>query len=118
MGVDCTGHEGAGEVVALGSDVKGWKIGERVGITPVSNTCEKCEYCLMGKETLCTDMGYVACHYNGCYAQYLVIPAQWAIKLPDNVPMEQLAPFSESNGVGRADTSVLGWHRLHCRQGC
>jgi D-arabinose 1-dehydrogenase-like Zn-dependent alcohol dehydrogenase len=49
-GVDCTGHEGAGVVAKIGPGVTGWKVGDRVGITPVASTCEKCEYCTGGRE--------------------------------------------------------------------
>jgi propanol-preferring alcohol dehydrogenase len=50
-------------------------------------------------ETLCLAETYTAVHVNGCYAQYPVVKAQWAIKLPDNVPFEQLAPFMCSGGT-------------------
>lgn len=99
-GIDCSGHEGAGTVAAVGKGVTGWKVGDRAGITPVSKSCEKCEFCKSGHETLCTGgLEYVAVHTNGSYTQYPTIPAQWAIKLPDDVPFEQLAPFMCSGGT-------------------
>jgi D-arabinose 1-dehydrogenase-like Zn-dependent alcohol dehydrogenase len=49
-GVDCTGHEGAGVVAAVGPNAGSWKVGDRVGITPVAHTCEKCDICLSGRE--------------------------------------------------------------------
>jgi len=98
-GVDCTGHEGAGFIVALGPGVGNeWAIGQRVGISPVAKTCGECECCEAGRETLCLNTWYTACHVNGTYTQYCAIPAQWIIRLPEGPPLEQLAPFSEFFG--------------------
>jgi propanol-preferring alcohol dehydrogenase len=48
------GHEGAGVVVKIGSDVKTWKVGDRGGVKPMWDTCMNCEWCWDGKhETYC-----------------------------------------------------------------
>jgi alcohol dehydrogenase, propanol-preferring len=48
------GHEGAGVVVKIGSDVKTWKVGDRAGVKPMWDTCMNCEWCWDGKhETYC-----------------------------------------------------------------
>lgn len=49
-GVDCTGHEGAGVVAAVGPGVTTFRVGDRVGITPVAKTCETCDTCTSGRE--------------------------------------------------------------------
>jgi propanol-preferring alcohol dehydrogenase len=53
FGVRSPGHEGAGVVVKVGSDVKNWKVGERAGLKPVWNTCGDCRLCWTGKEAHC-----------------------------------------------------------------
>lgn len=42
MGCNTSGHEGAGEVVAIGEDVEGWKIGDKGGVKPLWDTCHQC----------------------------------------------------------------------------
>lgn len=49
FGVRCAGHEGAGVVVKIGSKVTGWKLGDRVGIKPLSDVCHNCEECWNGR---------------------------------------------------------------------
>src|SRR2546423_5101057 len=46
------GGEAAGQIISMGSDVRGWKIGDRVAVQ--SNLfCGKCEFCQRGKESMC-----------------------------------------------------------------
>ncbi|BEJ10622.1 hypothetical protein CspHIS471_0100440 [Cutaneotrichosporon sp. HIS471] len=109
-GVDCTGHEGAGVVAKLGPgvDPAKWKVGERVGITPVHWTCGECEFCNNGHETICLKKQYFANAVNGTYTQYPIIHESWAIKLPDNVSDEQAAPFMCSGGTAYTATKASG----------
>lgn len=107
-GVDCTGHEGAGVVAKVGPGVEGWKVGDKVGITPVAWTCGECEFCERGHETICAKKEYVASACNGTYTQYPTIKAKWAIHLPDNVAWEQLAPFMCSGGTAYTAVKETG----------
>jgi propanol-preferring alcohol dehydrogenase len=52
FGVRCAGHEGAGVVVKLGSNVDPnvWKLGDRVGIKPLYDVCHNCEECWNGRK--------------------------------------------------------------------
>lgn len=52
-GVYSPGHEGAGVVVAIGSNVKNWKKGDRAGIAPTWDTCMSCDLCSTDMECYC-----------------------------------------------------------------
>lgn len=52
-GIRCAGHEGAGVVVKLGSNVTDWKIGDRGGLKPLWDVCHNCEHCWNGRENYC-----------------------------------------------------------------
>src|SRR4030088_3011056 len=65
------GHELAGDIVAMGGEVKGWEIGQRV-VAANSDPCVKCYYCLQDQENLCEDLLF----NNGAYAEYIRIPAR------------------------------------------
>src|SRR5260370_12996325 len=84
------GHELAGDIVAMGGDVKGWEIGQRV-VAANSAPCGKCYYCLPDQENLCEDLLF----NNGAYAEYIRIPARIAEKnmyeIPDHVSYQDAA---------------------------
>jgi len=65
------GHELAGDIVAVGSDVKGFRVGQRV-VAANSAPCLDCYYCKRGLENLCEDLLF----NNGAYAEYIRIPAR------------------------------------------
>ena len=65
------GHELAGDVVAVGEDVKGFRVGQRV-VAANSAPCVECFYCKRGLENLCEDLLF----NNGAYAEYIRIPAR------------------------------------------
>ena len=48
-----TGHEGVGIVRAIGSEVKGLKIGDRVAIAWIRDSCKTCSNCHKGRENIC-----------------------------------------------------------------
>lgn len=65
------GHELAGDVVAVGSDVTNCRVGQRV-VAANSAPCGECFYCLRGSENLCEDLLF----NNGAYAEYIRIPSR------------------------------------------
>jgi threonine 3-dehydrogenase len=78
------GHEFAGEVAAVGSAVPGFAVGDRVsGEGHV--TCGHCRNCRAGKRHLCRNTVGVGVNRQGCFAEYLSIPAFNAFKLPGEI---------------------------------
>lgn len=78
------GHEYAGEIVAVGQEVQGYKIGDRVS-GEGHLTCGHCRNCRAGRRHLCRNTVGVGVNRPGCFAEYLSLPAVNAFKLPDNI---------------------------------
>lgn len=73
FGVRCAGHEGAGVVVKVGSNVKNWKVGDRGGVKPLWDVCGSCELCWDGKENYCPKGVYTGLAAQGeCRSRGLI----------------------------------------------
>src|SRR5687767_14390948 len=81
------GHEYCGEIVALGGEVRGLAIGDRVS-GEGHITCGHCRNCRAGRRHLCRNTVGVGVNRPGCFAEFLVIPAFNAFKLPDVIDDE------------------------------
>jgi len=86
------GHEYAGEVVNIGQEVKGFAIGDRVS-GEGHITCGYCRNCRGGKTHLCRNTIGVGVDRQGSFAEYLVIPAYNAFKLPAEISDDLAAIF-------------------------
>lgn len=78
------GHEYAGEIVEVGKEVRGYKVGDRVS-GEGHITCGYCRNCRAGRTHLCRNTFGVGVNREGCFAEYLVIPAFNAFKIPSNI---------------------------------
>lgn len=87
------GHEVAGHVAALGPDVRGFKVGDAVGMPWMYSSCGTCEFCLAGMETICKSGEATGYTKNGGYAEFMVAPAAFASHLPANCDHIALAPI-------------------------
>jgi len=86
------GHEYVGEVVDMGQEVRGFEIGDRVS-GEGHITCGHCRNCRAGRRHLCRNTFGVGVDRQGAFAEYLVIPAFNAFKIPDNIGDELAAIF-------------------------
>ena len=84
------GHEFYGEIVEVGSEVRGLKPGQRVS-GEGHLTCDRCRNCRAGHRHLCRNTQGVGVNRPGCFAQYLSIPATNVMVLPDNITASQAA---------------------------
>ncbi|KAK3309486.1 chaperonin 10-like protein [Chaetomium strumarium] len=83
------GHESAGTVVEVGSQVKTLRKGDRIALEP-GYPCRRCGACLSGKYNLCPDMQFAATPpYDGTLTGFWVAPADFCYKLPDNVSLQE-----------------------------
>ena len=77
------GHEGWGYIDAVGEGVLR-EIGERVVVDP-NAPCGKCIYCERGQATVCPNKRTIGLNAPGCFAEYVLIPADFAHALPETV---------------------------------
>ena len=81
------GHEYAGEIVAIGSEVRGLGVGDRVS-GEGQITCGHCRNCRAGRRNLCRNTLGVGVNRAGCFAEYMSLPASNVFKLPDAITDE------------------------------
>ncbi|MBG22263.1 MAG: L-threonine 3-dehydrogenase [Idiomarinaceae bacterium] len=86
------GHEYVGEVAAMGDGVRGFELGDRVS-GEGHITCGHCRNCRAGRRHLCRNTVGVGVNRPGAFAEYLVIPAENAFKLPDDISDDLAAIF-------------------------
>jgi len=110
------GHEFAGEVVAVGSDVaqrygkENITIGSRIAVEP-NLYCGHCDSCRTGHENLCLNYAALGVTTNGAVAQYVTVPVAKAYALPDNMS------FREGALIEPVSCAVHGMHVLNPRSG-
>ena len=86
------GHEYVGEIVEIGQEVRGFEIGDRVS-GEGHITCGYCRNCRAGRRHLCRNTVGVGVNRAGSFADYLVIPAFNAFKIPDEISDDLAAIF-------------------------
>lgn len=92
------GHEFVGEIAEIGPEVSGFSIGDRVS-GEGHITCGHCRNCRAGRRHLCRETVGVGVNRTGAFAEYLVIPASNAFKIPDGVSDDMasiLDPFGNA----------------------
>jgi alcohol dehydrogenase, propanol-preferring len=94
------GHQIVGEVVAVGTAVTRFGIGDRVGGAWLRATCGACRWCRSGRENLCPDSRYTGWDDDGGFAEYATLPAAYAYEIPDAYDDEQAAPLLCAGIIG------------------
>ena len=97
------GHEVVGEVLEVGSQVGSdseFRVGDRVGIAWLRDTCGQCRYCLHGRENLCPQSRYTGWDADGGYAEFTTVPAAFAHRLPAGYRDAELAPLLCAGIIG------------------
>lgn len=96
------GHEIAGVVTAVGSEVSNYQVGDRVGVGCFVDSCRECPSCVAGLEQYCTGGGMTGT-YNaigrdgeptqGGYSQAIVVDENYVLRIPDQIPLDAAAPL-------------------------
>lgn len=94
------GHEIVGRITALGDDVEGFTIGERVGVPWLGWTCGGCRYCAHGEENLCDSARFTGYQLHGGYAEYTVADQRFCFPLPESPDAAELAPLLCAGLIG------------------
>jgi len=114
------GHEIAGEIVELGDGVTGWSVGDRVQVI-AAIPCGECVECRAGWPTICPNQESMGYHYDGGFAEYMIVPRKVLAvdglnRIPDGLSFEEASvaePLAcvlngqELAGVGEGDTVVV-----------
>jgi uncharacterized zinc-type alcohol dehydrogenase-like protein len=87
------GHEAVGEVVALGEQAKGLKVGQRVGIGWTADSCMFCRQCLGGDQHLCLKAVPTIVGHHGGFADRMRAHWAWTIPLPDDIDITSTGPL-------------------------
>jgi len=95
------GHEIVGVVKSVGSQVKKFKLGDRVGVGCFVDSCRVCTSCMEGLEQYCTD-GMIGTYNStendgsptyGGYSSQIVVDAKYVLHIPESIPMDAAAPL-------------------------
>jgi threonine 3-dehydrogenase len=84
------GHEYAGEVVEVGPGVTQLQVGDRVS-GETHFPCGNCHLCRIGKQHICQNLQIVGRHFDGCFAEEMIVPAICAYRVPDSLSFETAA---------------------------
>jgi (R,R)-butanediol dehydrogenase/meso-butanediol dehydrogenase/diacetyl reductase len=84
------GHEFAGEIVEVGSEVTDFKVGEKVAPDPII-WCGECPACLRGHFPACTSLKLIGIDSDGGFVQYIALPPSMLYRLPSEIPDEHAA---------------------------
>lgn len=102
------GHEIVGTVAALGRNVTGFAIGERIGVPWLGHTCGHCRYCLQHRENLCDTPGFTGYTIDGGYAERTVANSHYCFHLPDRYGDVEAAPLLCAGLIGYRTLAMAG----------
>ncbi len=102
------GHQVVGVVDALGDGVTGWEMGERAGVPWLGYTCGACSFCRSGLENLCETARFIGYQADGGYAEYALVHADYAVRIPPAFSDAAAAPLLCAGIVGYRSLRLSG----------
>ena len=111
------GHEFSGVIAEVGPEVRGVQVGTRVVAANNPFACGKCSVCGAGHPNLCSEKRAMGIHSDGCFAEYVKLPAHLMHEIPASVSLEQAAlmeplavathAVAQRCGISRYDRAVV-----------
>ena len=89
-----------GTVTEIGDGVTLLKLGDRVGVAWIFSACGTCQYCIKGQENLCEQFRATGRDANGGYAQFMVVPENYAYIIPPVFTDAEAAPLLCAGAIG------------------
>lgn len=102
------GHQVVGTVEKPGEGVTEHDVGDRVGVAWIFSSCGSCDHCSRGLENLCDSARFTGLHADGGYAEFMVVPATFAYKLPDGFTDLEAAPLLCAGVIGYRSLKLSG----------
>lgn len=102
------GHEIVGTVVAVGSSVEQFRVGDRLGVPWLGWTCGICAYCRSGRENLCDRAQFTGYQRDGGYAEMVVADQRFAFPIPDGYSDAEAAPLLCAGLIGHRALRMAG----------
>ncbi|RDX57897.1 putative mannitol dehydrogenase [Mucuna pruriens] len=93
------GHEIVGVVTNIGNNVKNFKVGDKVGVGVMVESCKECENCQQDLESYCPKVvftynsGYQGTRTQGGYSNFVVVHQRYVLRFPENLPLDAGAPL-------------------------
>lgn len=87
------GHEVIGKIEAVGPNVQGWKVGQRVGVGLMAGHCGHCQSCRRGDYVNCQNQSMAGIFIDGGYAEKMIAPAVGLAAIPDDFLSAEAAPL-------------------------
>jgi alcohol dehydrogenase, propanol-preferring len=94
------GHQVVGNVIESGTKASVYKNGDRVGVAWIYSACGTCKYCLADNENLCKEFKATGRDANGGYAEYMIVPEQFAYSIPPVISDVEAAPLLCAGAIG------------------
>ena len=103
------GHQAVGRVEAIGSGAAGWRLGDRAGASWIFSACGDCSFCREDRENLCPEFRATGRDADGGYADRILMPAAFAIPIPEGIDDLEAAPLLCAGAIGWRSLRLSGY---------
>lgn len=102
------GHQIVGTIAAVGAQVDGLAVGDRVGVPWLGYTCQRCRYCTTERENLCPNARFTGYQRDGGFAEACLADARYVFPLPDGYDAVAAAPLLCAGMIGYRALRLAG----------